>query len=422
MGRYTVAGPEIDAQLEPILASVVEEAKQLPRLRSVLLTGGFGRGEGSIRLDKDGRAQPVKDFDFHLIFTGEVPLQDVADVETRITARIGGAERRYKYSRFTVDLNASTTGRMNLAPDITTIDPKFGSQVLWGEDVRGEIRHELGDVPERSGLHVLLQKGLSLVGQMSPDVRAGRWPNAEAAELFEYEVNKVFVEIGTALAIKARAYDCSYAARGRWIVGAYAGAFPDLAARRPQLASQVGAATERKLRWHERAPLAEPPMRLWQEARGTLLDVIDVYVGASAGTGTLAKRAARRFAQLYYRGQFEDAGAQRLPRWLARVAAAGAAPAYQTLQRAALLRQLRREDDLVAGASRWRARSPRADLFEATLAMLDGAASPDAPDPRALAFAARAFGFHARSEPRPTGWDEVWRLHNRALSFQRFVR
>ena len=284
MGKYTIFGPEVDKAIEQQLKSIVDKlTKDLPEIELILLVGGFGRGEGSVKKDNE-IIRPIKDFDFDLIFHKKIPYQRVrkcGDYLRKELSPVGPSSDPYPYRAFTVDLNATTIDRMNLLPDITVYEAKVASQVLYGKDLRHKIRIVKEDVPFRSGARILFQKGISLIGQLSTSYLDKSEIPGDKKEMFIYECTKVFVEIGTALSILRNIYEPSYYERMLAIEKDYGDLFPELYENIPDLDKKITRFTRFKL-----APdfsIIEDPISLWFDARNCLLDVIEYYMSNYLG-------------------------------------------------------------------------------------------------------------------------------------------
>lgn len=318
MGKYTIHGPEVDNQIEPMLNSIVSKiVEQIPGVESVVLTGGFGRGEGSVVVES-GVVRPIKDFDFMLFFSKEVPLNHIAKAQDSIRnefRRGNSCSDPYSYRTFTVDFNATTIDRMNLFPDIIPYECKVASRVLYGKDLRDKIRLRKEDIPPGSGARILFQKGTSLIGQMNFSFLKNGSVPAEVAEMFTYECTRVFVELGTSLSILGKVYEPSYQKRGIIFENDYPRLFPELHRRLPELGQKIASYTAFKL-----APdfsAFEDPIALWLDARRCLIEMFRYYMDTYLGVREtdwleFCKRVRGRLKREYYLPVMERALAARL--------------------------------------------------------------------------------------------------------------
>ena len=77
MGKYTTYNePWVDEEIERHIKIAADKIKaHLPQVLSIFLVGGFGRGEGSVRLEKEQKKIiPINDYDLYLI--AEKPIEE----------------------------------------------------------------------------------------------------------------------------------------------------------------------------------------------------------------------------------------------------------------------------------------------------------------------------------------------------------
>lgn len=277
-GKYTIHGSKIDEIIHQKLKIIVNEmVRDLPEVISILLTGGFGRGEGSIKII-DGNVVPLKDFDFLLFFERDIPSNRISKLGKRLRDKIATHDScdLYPYNSFTLDLNATTLDRCNMLPDITTYEAKVASQVLYGKDIRDQIDIKYENIPLRTGARILFQKGISLIGQFSPDYLLNSELPEDKKEMFIYEVTKVFVELGTSLSILTGVYEPSYKKRGEIFSERYEELLPELFQILPNLGEKIHYYTEFKLK--PDFNVIDDPITLWFTARKYLLEVLKYYM------------------------------------------------------------------------------------------------------------------------------------------------
>lgn len=161
---YTVRDtPEVVARIERDLAAVVEATRAAdPALRSLVLTGGFARGEGAVLGDA-----PQNDYDFVAVRGIGRPREAYADVAARLERRLG----------LHVDLAPVAAWRLPFAArSIFWYETALRGRVLWGEDLLGRIPvRAAADLDPAEGLRLLVNRaaGLLLVTP-SPDPHAHR--------------------------------------------------------------------------------------------------------------------------------------------------------------------------------------------------------------------------------------------------------
>jgi len=150
--RYTVNDtPDIVDRIERDLGRVLSHVLDFdPSVTSLVLTGGFARGEGAVL---DGK--PQNDYDF-VVFRGlGRPRKSYAAMRKTLEERIG----------LHIDLAPVSTWRMRfLARSIFWYETALRGRVLWGEDVLGRIRTRTPEQLDPSeGLRLLVNRAAGLL-------------------------------------------------------------------------------------------------------------------------------------------------------------------------------------------------------------------------------------------------------------------
>ena len=88
MGKYTAYGNEVDDYiqknyLDKIIKSFVQDCNPV----SIILFGGFGKGEGSVYF-KEGNPVPFNDFDLYIITEDKMSDQDLDRVSMNASRRL----------------------------------------------------------------------------------------------------------------------------------------------------------------------------------------------------------------------------------------------------------------------------------------------------------------------------------------------
>ena len=75
MGTYTIFNNKlVDLQIQERIDLIVGViSNNVPHIDSLILTGGFGKGEGSV-VFKDDEVKPLRDFDFCIVSDKKYPL------------------------------------------------------------------------------------------------------------------------------------------------------------------------------------------------------------------------------------------------------------------------------------------------------------------------------------------------------------
>jgi hypothetical protein len=282
MGKYTVYDdPRIDEEIEKQLGKIVSIlVKNIPNIHSIILTGGFGRGEGSIKLEEGGKILPLKDYDLVIIVTGSISKETLNQIYGQVHSVMGlsnSEERMFRFSDFVIDLCFTTLKKLSLLPDISGYELKIASYLLYGEDVRNRIPWNVTDIPLASGWRLLFEKMTGLIGHFPKEYPLKGNGNHHSEELLIYECQKTYVEIATALTILMGCYAPSYSRRKQLFENNFYKKLPELYEKLPYLPDFVAKATDFKLR-----PTFEnfknDPSDLWFNTRNTLLVVSKFYL------------------------------------------------------------------------------------------------------------------------------------------------
>lgn len=282
MGKYTIHDnllieKEIGTRINTIVDTLNEG---IPNITSIILTGGFGRGEGSVKITGE-HIVPLRDFDFVLIFKKNIPwncirnTKDILDDESN-------SKSGYKYDqKFSIDISATTLERINLFPDISTYDLKAG-QVVYGDDIRSKIKWAEKDIPLRSGARLLFQKLTALIGTFSLEYLSDKKIPQSKVDTFVHEISKVYIEIGGALCIFAKQYNPYCLNRVDIIKKIYKNSFPDLYKIIPDLPQKIELSTKYKLDPNSNS-INCIPIDYWFEARDDIGEVIKYYFNNDLG-------------------------------------------------------------------------------------------------------------------------------------------
>jgi hypothetical protein len=150
--RYTVRDePEVVARIEADLRRVVERVTQGdPHLRSLVLTGGFGRGEGAVLA-----GQPQNDYDFVAFRRSGRPDDDYGEMRAELEAELG----------LHVDLAPVPLWRLPWVPrSIFWYETALRGRTLWGRELLERVPvREPGSIHRAEGLRLLVNRAAGLL-------------------------------------------------------------------------------------------------------------------------------------------------------------------------------------------------------------------------------------------------------------------
>ena len=275
MGKYTIHDDKlVDLQIQERIDEIVSDiVKNIPSVDSLILTGGFGKGEGSAVIS-DGKVRPLRDFDFVIVSDKKVSPESIQNVKELL-----GQDSQcdaYKYNKdFSIDISTTSLDNINIFPDVMTYDFK-NSKVVYGEDIRKKIRWNAKDIPLRSGARLLFQKSTALIGVFSTNYLSDGVPES-LKNIFMREVSKVYIEIGSALCILMGQYDSHCSNRAEILNSMYETSFPELFAQMPTLSDKISKSTQYKLNPSLSVYESYDPISYWFETRDDLGEVMKYF-------------------------------------------------------------------------------------------------------------------------------------------------
>lgn len=282
MGRYTIlTDPAVDDYIQGHLDRIVDAVVELmgTDLEAVVLTGGFGRGEGSIRRD-GGRFHVVNDY----------------DIEVNYRERLGGfcsklvAHFRYeKAVRDIADRLAMDCGIKQIdlvlkggscysdggSPTLAVYDKKYGSQLLYGakNPIDNVPEYQPSDIPLFEGTWLLRNRAVGLL-LANLYIKNGVVADGKK-EYFGVELNKAVLAMGDALLILLGKYHVSYAERARSLPGSLLDAPPFMS----RLVDMYRLAVSYKLSPDGVAFADADPLDIWSEVTRLYCDLFVFYEG-----------------------------------------------------------------------------------------------------------------------------------------------
>jgi len=179
-------------------------------LVSVVLIGGYGRGEGTIMLQGNS-ASPVNDIDLAVVSHERIE-RSILEQLMMDAARIVKPDTQYVHDGyckldFHVDIfNLKEEDLPELAPSQFNYDLKYGSTIIYGAQVLSQIP-EFGSeqIPAWDGLLLLFNRCMSLAEIFSPDLITKR-EDIDQADWIYYVAIKGILDSAAALLILSGRY------------------------------------------------------------------------------------------------------------------------------------------------------------------------------------------------------------------------
>jgi len=257
--------PDIDETIQQHMEIIVDElVKAVSHIDSIVLSGGFGHGEGCVRRLPNGKYLPMNDYDVYVFSDAEIPYDLFQGLRKRVQDKIDLEE---KHHRIRVDIKFIRTSKLTLLlPDMWSYELK-SARVIWGKDLRNLIPLEKEDVPLTVGLNTLLLTAGDLITYFEPQYLDEEIP-LEVAETLDYSCTRAFLQVCLALLLLGGFYESYYSRRAELFSKHYTNSFPELSAILPDLPQKVRYHTNLRLRSVNFGP--KHPIKLWFEARNVL--------------------------------------------------------------------------------------------------------------------------------------------------------
>lgn len=307
MGKYTILDdPQVDEYIDDFLKRVVETLlKNVSGVRSIILAGGFGKGEGSVVVDAES-VKPKRDLDIVLVFENKnPPVESTRNLQEKLQNEFStfkAHDQYYLINDLVPEIKPTTLENINSLPDIFTYDLKH-CRILYGEDIRSQIKWELEDLPLRTNARALLQKATALIGVFHGSYLSGDIP-IHLKESFLRETSRAYIEICVGLCLLAKRYHWSSLKRLQTLREIYKERFAGLYEKIPDLVEKIEASTRSKLDPANNLITADP-LNYWFETRDDLGEVLKYYFGeyldiSYNGWMQFANSLARHLTNEYY--------------------------------------------------------------------------------------------------------------------------
>ncbi|MGV8151630.1 MAG: hypothetical protein ACP5OG_00980 [Candidatus Nanoarchaeia archaeon] len=257
MGKYTVYGKDADkkiqAQLDTICKVIVEKLNPI----SIILIGGFGRGEGSI-IHKKNKFIPINDYDIYAITSRTYPTSIIEETSRLATEAIGkkcinffNFKEDLAYSienTFYADIRVMTLEQLKkIPPFLKYFDMKYGSKVIYGEDVLKQMPDiTLNDIPSPEGFRFLLNRISLMVMHFSPEFISSP-SDSDKERIINFNM-KAALSCAEALLFYSKKYTASYKQRSNTLKKTFKYDFPDLFSIIPGLPKIVHKYTMQKIK------------------------------------------------------------------------------------------------------------------------------------------------------------------------------
>ena len=243
MGVYTVSD-EADKKIQSDMDFVVSEIrKRDPEVISIILTGGFSRGEGPVKIDGK-KILPYNDYDIQIVSKKKFSKENADKISVEISKELGyrGIENFYPFKKeeqridnnFYIDLKWDTINDLKgLLPRIRNYELRNDSKVIYGKDVRKVIPNfSLKDMPLSEGAKLLLDRMSQLIEYYSSE-------NNYEQECLSYFIQQAYVAACTSLLLLSGKYKIGYKTSMEILLDTYEQDFPELFREIPDLHHKI---------------------------------------------------------------------------------------------------------------------------------------------------------------------------------------
>ncbi|VAW52094.1 hypothetical protein MNBD_GAMMA05-626 [hydrothermal vent metagenome] len=220
--KYTAYNnTKVDQQIDDHMKLIARELKIIlgKDLYSIILTGGFGRGEGSILINPDNTVRIINDYDFEIVYRpkfGELLSKII--IKTKYTKALSILEERLAREIGVKQLDFTLRSLSDYPsvkkPKLSDYDTKYGHIVLCSENDPTTLMPNFNneDIPSFEGSWLLRNRGIGLLLAYFYLDR-NKTPDCQATDNFYIEINKALLAMGDALFIINKCYHHSYQRR-----------------------------------------------------------------------------------------------------------------------------------------------------------------------------------------------------------------
>lgn len=303
MPKYTAYNEKVDEYikknyLDKIVESFVRDCNPI----SIILFGGFGKGEGSVQAI-DGKPVPFNDFDFYIITEKKLSEEELDKISMNASKEIGMGglevayfpEEGYDSNRFFhVDVRCIPYSELGkLMKTQRYYELKYGSQVIYGnKDVLDKINEIKPDeIPVSDGLRNLFNKLHTMLLGLQKEY------NEEQKKIRIFWSYKCYISICEALLILDKKFAPTSMERTRIFSEIYEKDFPDLHEKIPNLAEKVKKSTEFKLKPNFKINHE----KLWEIALKDILIVFEYYIKKMTNSDDISTAINKILPYIYFK-------------------------------------------------------------------------------------------------------------------------
>ena len=229
--KYTIS-KQADEKIGRDMKIICEEIrKNIKETESIILTGGFSRGEGPVKKVGE-KFYPYNDYDIQIISGKKISKEEIDRISNEISKKLGykGIANFYPFKKeeqklkdnFYLDLKCDTILEMkNLLPRIRTCE------------LRNNIPdYKIKDIPLSEGAKLLLDRMSQMIEYYSTEGKHDK-------EFLTYIIQQAYAACCTSLLLLSRKYEIGYKKSMEILKRTYKNDFPELYSKIPELSTKI---------------------------------------------------------------------------------------------------------------------------------------------------------------------------------------
>jgi hypothetical protein len=220
-GIYTVQeNALIDQVVKQHLDTIQKALQDLMKtdLNSAVLTGGFGRGEGSAYVDEVDIVHIVNDYDIEVVYKekwGRFLSKIITHLhyEKKLIRLAEALANDFNMKQVDLSLRGLSSYKAMLTPRLSDYDMKYGNMLIYGNKNPVDLapQYSPDEIPAFEGTWLLRNRGIGLL--LARFYLENNKLRADKREYFYIEITKAILAMGDALFISKGCYNNLYTAR-----------------------------------------------------------------------------------------------------------------------------------------------------------------------------------------------------------------
>lgn len=280
MGKYTIYGEKIDFEIQKQLDKIINVIINTINPISIILIGGFGRGEGGI-IYKNKKFIPINDYDIYVITSKKYSDKLIEKMCEKASESI---DKKcidfYDYSRdmkydiektFYPDIRVLTLSELKKLPPFLKYFELRNSIVIYGKDIIKKIPDiQIKEIPSPEGFRFLMNR-LSLMIMHFPYSAFKKLSQKDRERIINFN-SKTALSCAEALLFYSKKFVPSYYKRAKILEKTFKKDFPELFLKIPDLPKIVNKYTNQKLKPNYK--LIKSPIEDWFKIRDYGIEII----------------------------------------------------------------------------------------------------------------------------------------------------